>query len=135
MFYGFRGNYESEAAEPLTANLSDPHRLPHSSSLFVFQLSENIGATTVLVIKCRRHVCVCVFTYLTHAHKHTGRLLSISSEAHLQLSQQVTKEDLDSGFSAVVREEPGGGEDEAPETERACRDGEVLTRPSPGMKS
>lgn len=112
MFYGFRENYESEAAEPLTAN---------PSPLFSFQLSDDAGATTALVIKCRRHVCVYVCLYLSHARSqtHTGRLLSISSAAHLQLSQQAAKEDPDSVFQTwpqvVVREDleeelVGGGE-------------------------
>lgn len=47
-------------------------------------------------------MCVCVYVCLylshTHAQTHTGRLLSISSTAHLQLSQQATKEDPDSVF-------------------------------------
>lgn len=108
MFYGFGENYESEAAEPLTANPSAA--IPHPTPLFLFQLSEDVGATTALVIKRRRHVCVCVCvsTYLTRTHKHAGRLLSISSAAHLQLSQQATIEDPDcfsDVASVVVREE------------------------------
>ena len=45
---------------------------------------EKTGFTTVLVISCRRHLCVYFFI--------SALLLSIFSMAHLQLSQQATKE-------------------------------------------
>lgn len=87
--------------QPLTANPSPSSPL----TLFLFQLSEDAGATTVLVIKRRRHVRACLCLYLSHTHEqtHTGRLLSISSTAHLQLSQQATKEDPDSVFQTWPR--------------------------------
>lgn len=47
---------------------------------------KHTGVTTALVINCRRHLCV---TYLSLS----ALLFSISSMAHLQLSQQATEED------------------------------------------